>query len=96
MGKIRFIETVKDLLDESDAMHHCVASFAWRAVKGEVQLFHGDIDGQAVTIEVTCPSGKPLLGQVKGIANLEPDSRVRNVIASWLIDLNAFISDTYS
>lgn len=92
LGKIRFIETVKDLFQESVTMHHCVASYAQMAVNGKVQLFHGDIDGETVTIEISCRSGCLQLGQVKGVANQEPGFRVRNAISHWLLDLQSFIS----
>ena len=91
-GKIRFIPTVKELRDESVKMHHCVASYARPALNGEIQLFHGDIDGEAVTIEITCKPGYPRLVQAKGIANREPGFRVRKVISNWLFDLKTFIA----
>ncbi|MBF0501388.1 MAG: PcfJ domain-containing protein [Candidatus Riflebacteria bacterium] len=84
---IRFIATVGSLIEESRLMHHCVASYAAMAVEGKLQLFHGEIAGEKVTIEIAFDNGTPNLGQVSGISNKKPEVFVMHGIHTWMGDL---------
>lgn len=53
---VTFLATVGDVVAEGKKMHHCIASYAERAVKGEYYLFHCDHNGEAASIAIT-PNG---------------------------------------
>jgi hypothetical protein len=50
--EITFLGTVGAVLDEGERMHHCVATYARRAVSGGCYLFHVEHDGAQATVEV--------------------------------------------
>lgn len=89
---VRFLATVQDLLDESSAMHHCVATYADRAVTGDIQLFHVDCDSEAVTVEISCDRGAPVLCQAKGVRNVTPSATALHAINAWLAELGTFVA----
>lgn len=53
---VTFLATVGDVIAEGKKMHHCIASYAERAVKGDYYLFHCEHDGEAASIAIT-PNG---------------------------------------
>lgn len=53
---VKFLSSYKSVLDEGDLMHHCIAQYAERAVRGNSYLFHVDYNGETASVEVD-PSG---------------------------------------
>ncbi|MBF0502986.1 MAG: hypothetical protein HQM09_22820, partial [Candidatus Riflebacteria bacterium] len=86
-GVIRFIATGRELIQESMRMHHCVAGLSLSAERGQVQIFHGEIDGERATIKICFRDGKAELIEAKGITNRELSQFVMVVIQAWLDDL---------
>ncbi|NLI76502.1 MAG: hypothetical protein GX442_08675 [Candidatus Riflebacteria bacterium] len=84
---IHFIPTAGDLEAESVRMQHCVTSYVLRAVAGEVQIFHAEVRGEPVTLEIVFPYGAPVLKQAKGVRNARPGEGPQQGIRIWLEDL---------
>ncbi|MBF0503210.1 MAG: PcfJ domain-containing protein [Candidatus Riflebacteria bacterium] len=84
---IRFLPTAGDLLEESRRMHHCVASYASKAIQGNTHIFHAEIAGEPSTIELSFSNGKPTLRQAAGIKNKKPREEAMNTIKLWFEDL---------
>lgn len=53
---VRFLETVGDLRNESEQMHHCIRQYAKRASDGLCYLFHVEHAGESASVEVS-PGG---------------------------------------
>jgi hypothetical protein len=53
---IKFLSSYKEVVKEGELMHHCIGSYAERAVKGDSYLFHIDYKGQQASVEVN-PKG---------------------------------------
>src|SRR5262249_11461833 len=47
---VSFLSTVGEICDEGAKMHHCIASYAQRAVNGFCYLFHIDHDGDMASV----------------------------------------------
>jgi hypothetical protein len=52
-NRIRFLDTVQAVFDESVAMQHCVSGYAGNAVLGDCYLFHIDHRKECATVEVS-------------------------------------------
>ena len=72
--QVRFLATVGDICDESEAMRHCVRSYVPMAVEGDAYLFHAENYGEQATVEVS-RSGQ--VTQTAGPGN------ERNRAATW-------------
>jgi hypothetical protein len=53
---IGFLDDYRMVVQEGVSMHHCIASYAESAVKGNCYLFHVNYDGEQASVEVN-PSG---------------------------------------
>jgi len=53
-SRIKFLETVKDILDESEQMNHCIDCYIPQAMRGDSYLFHIEYKGEHASIEVSC------------------------------------------
>ena len=47
---IKFLDTYQSVLDEGDTMHHCIASYANKAINGNCYLFRVDYNGQMASV----------------------------------------------
>lgn len=63
---IRFLSTVGAIVEEGQSMHHCIATYAQRAVSGQSFLFHVDHAGHQASVEV---DRKGTIGQAAGPRN---------------------------
>ncbi|HOT28475.1 MAG TPA: PcfJ domain-containing protein [Candidatus Ozemobacteraceae bacterium] len=88
---IRFLRTAGDLVEESQRMQHCVRSYARKAAAGNCQLFHGELAGEPVTIEIADGNGRPVLRQVSGLRNKRPGEPTYRQVMTWFGDLTAAI-----
>jgi hypothetical protein len=79
---IRFLATVRDIIMEAAAMHHCAASYAEKAARGECYLFHVSRNGEEATVEVL-PTGE--VAQARGPCNsINSACRwARSALARW-------------
>lgn len=68
---VRLLTTVKDLVDESDVMQHCVSGYAAACIKGRSFIFHVDYHNQAATVEV---SARGQVVQSRGVRNADNDA----------------------
>ena len=95
-GTVRPLRTVGELVDETHAMSHCVASIADRGVAGLAVFLHGELAGEPLTINVE-PAGAGFhLVDVRGVRNREPTADEREVVNRWLRDVNAHAPGTRS
>jgi hypothetical protein len=86
-GLVTPLTTVRDLVGESMRMRHCIASYADSACAGEVQVFHAEINGKALTVMAELwPSGVEIL-EVSGRANREVTKNERAVLARWRLEM---------
>jgi hypothetical protein len=53
---IKFLDSFKEVVKEGELMHHCIGSYAEKAVRGDSYLFHVDYDGDKASVEVS-PKG---------------------------------------
>lgn len=84
------LRTVADLQAESRQMQHCVVTHTRPALAGDVAIFHAEILGSALTIEISAGSHNiPALTEASGIRNARPGPAQLAVIGDWLEDLRA-------
>lgn len=71
------LTTVRALIEESDRMHHCVASYARRAAAGDVQVFHAEVGGRAITVMTERAGDRLFVREAQGVSNraLTPEER---------------------
>lgn len=85
---IRFLSTIKDIVEEGNLMQHCISSYWKNAVRGDCFLFHVDYMNEQASVEVS-PLGKVV--QSRGPYNCsnkatEYGQRVLNNWAKKLVD----------
>jgi hypothetical protein len=84
--EITFLDTVGAVLEEGERMHHCIATYARRAVSGGCYLFHVERGGAQATVEV---SRDGTVAQACGPTN-QRNVATRwgaKVLADWGLDL---------
>ena len=89
---ICFLSTVDELFEESARMQHCVSSYASMAVEGKVQIFHAEVAGEPLTIEIAFRHGKPALQQMAGVRNARPGAEASRIVKIWFEDLYLALS----
>lgn len=65
---IKFLFTVKDIIEEGRLMQHCVSSYIQKAIIGECYLFHIDYKGEKATAEIGYDG---TILQIKGVCNID-------------------------
>jgi len=88
-AKITPLKTVAELIQESETMRHCVASYAVRGAIGEAQFFHADIDGSHVTVMTTRRGNQLELLEAAGECNRPATEEEDAVLSAWLGDMQA-------
>jgi len=80
--KIVAPHSINDIIEEGDAMHHCVKSYAESVAFGETNVFFlRNIDNTRVaTIEVDRNNN---VAQVKGPCNKKPANKALNAVKKW-------------
>jgi PcfJ-like protein len=79
------LRTAADLVDETRAMHHCVASYASKCIAGYASIWSlrhrvADTTKRLLTIELD-PLGRAI--QVRGFANRPPSAEERKILERW-------------
>ncbi len=69
---VKFLRTVQEVVDEGSFMHHCVASYATSAVKGNCFLFHVEKNETHATVMVQTTTLK--VTQSYGPRNIKNDA----------------------
>jgi hypothetical protein len=83
---IAFLSTVGELHLESLRMHHCVGSYADRAVSGVCYVFHGSFGGEPITILFRL-TGEDSVHVISGVCNRAPSKTAAATIRIWLSDM---------
>lgn len=83
---IRELSTSQELIEEGNALHHCVGGYAFRCVKGRSSIWslqaHGSLETHRVlTIEVD-PATRRIVTAL-GNCNSSPDAEARQVMEMW-------------
>ncbi|MFT3786947.1 MAG: PcfJ domain-containing protein [Tepidisphaeraceae bacterium] len=90
--------TTEELESEGESLHHCVATYAYRAAAGESAIYslRRNVAGQlksSVTIEVW-PAQRAIV-QARGLQNAFPNSDDRKLIETWAeqrgLSIGAFV-----
>lgn len=63
---IKFLSSVREILEEGQLMNHCVATYINQALSGQSYLFHIDYKGEKATAEVNRFGN---IRQIKGVEN---------------------------
>ena len=87
-GAIWPLRTVEELIHESQAMIHCVASMMDMGVAGYAVFLHGDVADQPVTIEVAPDRSGFRLMEVRGVRDRLPTDDALAVVEDWLQQVN--------
>lgn len=81
---VRELTSSKALAQESRAMHHCVASYAYRCVQGQTAIFSLCAAGdRRITVELD-PFGHRIR-QARGVCNRATTSEEQAVLTRWLL-----------
>jgi hypothetical protein len=85
---VRELTSDDELRAESAAMHHCVASYAYRCAQGRSVIFSVTLDGaRRITVELD-PSTRGVI-QARGLRNRECSPEERDLLRRWLDALDA-------
>ena len=89
--KIRPLRTAGALYHESSRMNHCVAWRVRDAAAGRALLFHGEVRGGRITVEIRPgdEAGRYVLVQAAGHSNRPLNRAQWRVVRRWLDHLNA-------
>lgn len=71
----------KELLEEGQKMHHCVASYVETCLNGNSYIFHIKLGKDEATLELT-KEGR--INQFKSFSNNNPSSQLRDYVDTWL------------
>lgn len=83
---VRELTSGRALSEESQSMHHCVASYAYRCAQGHSAIFSLCANGtRRITIELEPTSRR--IAQARGTCNRSATSEEQSVISRWLADL---------
>lgn len=84
---ISLLKSYEDVVKESENMHHCVWSYAKRAVLGEIYLFHIEKEKEVATAEV---SASGIVKQIRGPYNQHNSacSYGERILKEWSKNLN--------
>lgn len=92
---IKLLLTVGELKQESINMHHCVGSYADKAIRGDCYIFHAEHKGERATIEVS-PVGQ--IVQSHGPCNKRNKACefAESSLSGWLSQLRKVSSNAQS
>ncbi len=78
------LRTAQELLDEGNRMHNCVASRAGEALAGRAFLYHGQVGGRSLTIQIAQGSDGYRLVEAAGTANAKLTAGQKRVIGEFV------------
>ena len=89
-GKMGVISTVGELVEESRRMGHCVSAYAEEGVMGRAIFFHGDLNGEAVTVQLEPREDDRRfhLVETAGSQNRHISPEGKAIMWRWLAELN--------
>jgi len=89
-GKMEVISTVGELVEESRRMGHCVSAYAEEGVTGRAIFFHGDLNGEAVTVQLEPREDgqRYHLVEAAGRQNRHVSPEGKAIMWRWLAELN--------
>lgn len=65
-------------------MHNCAVSRIPAVVKGDAALYHGQLAGMALTIQIEPSATGWKLGEVEAFGTRPPSPQARRVLNQWL------------
>lgn len=74
----------QELVAEGQRMKHCVASRLREVLAGRSAIYHAEVNGRSLTIEVLRRADSLVLGDMRGIANRVPSKMERKALSPWL------------
>jgi|GEM_PF-1766302 len=84
-AEVRHIATARELIAEGRGMMHCVASRLREIIAGRCAIYHAEVRGRSLTVEILRRDYGLVLGDFKGIANREPTKTERDALIPWLV-----------
>lgn len=81
------LQTARDLAEEGQQMHHCVASLARDAARGSIFVYRGRYQGERMTVAITRGRGRWELAEASGFANRSISLDARRALDRWLREL---------
>lgn len=78
------LRTAEEVLAEGNKMHNCVLSRVPRVLAGAAALYHGEIGGKGLTIQIESSPWGYRLVEAKGIANKALDLAQKRVLGEFL------------
>ena len=83
------LDSAEELWKEGRAMHHCVASYDRRVVKGVCYIYSvRQGDERIATVELIRINGQVRPAQIRGPRNARPSKEVCTAVRKWLSELN--------
>jgi hypothetical protein len=78
------LRTAEDVVSEGRRMHNCVVSRIPQVVQGTAALYHGEVGGTGLTIQIApAPSGWGMV-EVEAFGTQAPSAGARQVLRRWL------------
>jgi hypothetical protein len=78
------LRTVEEVLSEGAKMHNCVASRLPDVLTGKAALYHGEVAGKGLTIQIESSPWGYRLVEAQRFANEEPNLAQRRVLMKFL------------
>jgi hypothetical protein len=81
------LRTAEEVLAEGACMHNCVASRIPDVLAGRTFLYHGEVAGKPLTIQIESDVGGYRVAEAKTSANSEPGPTQKRVLAEFVSHL---------
>jgi hypothetical protein len=78
------LRTAEDVVSEGRRMHNCVVSRIPRVVQGTAALYHGEVGGSGLTIQIVSSLFGWRLFEVEAFGAQAPSAGARQVLRRWL------------
>jgi hypothetical protein len=79
--------TAEEVLAEGNQMHNCVASRVGEAFSGRAFLYHGEVGGRSLTIQIARQGGRYHVAEAKTSANSDPRLAQEHVLVEFVSHL---------
>lgn len=78
------LRTVEEVLAEGNRMQNCVVSRLAKVLHGRSALYHGEVGGKGLTIEIESSLGTYRLVEAKGVANAELSPAQNRLVGAFM------------
>jgi hypothetical protein len=83
------LRTVEEVLAEGNRMHNCVASRVGEALSGRAFLYHGQVKGKPITIQIDSNSNRYRLVEAAGPTNKGLTTAQKQVVVEFTAHISA-------